>query len=312
MRTHSGFSLSTCLVLALAGLVSPVQAQSTHHRVLISARDESRGLPLIVPTVTPPPQLVPLQANLTQAYPVIGANADGSDVWPCFGRGANEDCATVGNPAVPLPTGSIVMGRPAYTFALQNDNIIGYGLGNGVGCDAFTNGTVGQPYEPGVVYRPCAQIFTTFEDDTGDSNDDLLQRVIVKQGNNIIYDSGTVDFGPAGPIKYPVDVVLYSDANFGYWPGALYGPNNGNCAGSTGYPLSAATFPGFYVVESNSTCQRPVPGPATFVSITRLATPTYHPVSGTACTTKGVASPCYTTTWSTQYEIHQNFSLFLE
>ena len=59
------------------------------------------------------------------------------------------------------------MGRPAFTWALQNNDIIGFGLGNGTGCDAFTNGTVGQPFEPGVLYRPCGQIFTSFEETPG-------------------------------------------------------------------------------------------------------------------------------------------------
>jgi hypothetical protein len=205
------------------------------------------------------------------------------------------------------------MGRPAYTWALQNNDIIGFGLGNGIGCDALINGTVGQPYQPGVVYKPCGQIFTSFEDDTGDSTDDLLQRVVVRQGANIIYDSGIVDFGPAGAIKYPVDVVLYSDANFGYWPGALDGPNNGNCSGNIGYPLTAPAFPAAsYVVESNSTCQQPVPGPATFITYTELATPQYKQVTGMACTSKGVASPCFTVKWTRRYEIHQDFNIFLQ
>ena len=39
-----------------------------------------------------PARLLPLQANLTQAFPVVAANADGSDLWPCLGR-------TAGNPA---------------------------------------------------------------------------------------------------------------------------------------------------------------------------------------------------------------------
>ena len=205
------------------------------------------------------------------------------------------------------------MGRPAFTWALQNNNIIGFGLGNGIGCDALTNGTVGQPSE-GVLYRPCGQIFTSFEDDTGDSTDDLLQRVVVRQGDKIIYDSGIVDFGPAGPIKYPVDVILFGDANFGYWPGAQVGPNNGNCSGNIGYPLTAPTFPTgtTYTVASNSTCQQPVAGPATFTTYTELATPEYKQLMGRACTSKGVASPCFTTKWTRRYLIHQDWNIFLE
>jgi hypothetical protein len=262
---------------------------------------------------SPPPALIGLQAHFTQAFPDITANADGSDVWPCLGRGNNADCAMIGNPPVPLPRGGIVMGRPAFTWALQNDHIIGFGLGNGIGCDAFINGTVGQPYQPGVLYRPCGQVFTSYEDDTGDSTDDLLQRVVVRQGDKIIYDSGVVDFGPAGPIKYPVDVILFTDANFGYWPGAQDGPNNGNCSGNLGYPLTAPTFPGTtYVLASNTTCQQPVAGPATFTTYTALATPEYKQVTGRACTNLGAPSPCYTVKFTKQYLIHQNWDIFLE
>jgi hypothetical protein len=114
----------------------------------------------------PPPQLIGLQAHLTQAYPVVNGNSDGSDLWPCLGRGNNPDCAMIGNPPVPLPRGGIVMGRPAFTWALQNNNIIGFGLGNGTGCDALTNGTTGGVAE-GPLYRPCGQIFTSYEDHTG-------------------------------------------------------------------------------------------------------------------------------------------------
>jgi hypothetical protein len=264
---------------------------------------------------SPPPALIGLQAHFTQAFPTVAANADGSDVWPCLGRVAgNADCAMIGNPPVPLPRGGIVMGRPAFTWALQNNNIIGFGLGNGTGCDALTNGTVGQPNEPGVLYRPCGQIFTSFEDDTGDSTDDLLQRVVVRQNGKIIYDTGITDFGPAGPIKYPVDVILFNDANFGYWPGAQDGPNNGNCSGNIGYPLTAPTFPlgTTYQVASNSTCVQPVAGPATFITYTELATPEYRQMTGNACTSKGVASPCFTVKWTRRYLIHQDWDIFLE
>jgi hypothetical protein len=260
----------------------------------------------------PPPQLIGLQAHLTQAYPVVNGNSDGSDLWPCLGRGNNPDCAMIGNPPVPLPRGGIVMGRPAFTWALQNNNIIGFGLGNGTGCDALTNGTTGGVAE-GPLYRPCGQIFTSYEDDTGDSTDDLLQRIIVSQGDKVIYDSGIQDFGPAGPIKYPVDVILFGDANFGYWPGAQDGPNNGNCTGDVHYPLAAATFPATgYTVASNSTCQQPVAGPATFTTYTELATPEYRRLTGRACTSKGVASPCFTVKWNRRYLIHQDWNIFLE
>jgi hypothetical protein len=306
MKTSSLSSVLSMLAVATSFNGQIASAGEAHHRLMLPSTQAQK------PKTSEPLQIVGLQANFTQAYPTMGANADGSDIWPCLGRGNNTDCAMVGNPPVPLPRGGIVMGRPAFTWALQNNDIIGFGLGNGTGCDALTNGTVGQPSE-GVLYRPCGQIVTTYEDDTGDSTDDLLQRIVVTQGNKIIFDSGIVDFGPAGPINYPVSVILDTDANFGYWPGAQNGPNNGNCTGNINYPLSAATFPATgYTLASNSTCEQPVAGPATFTTYTELATPEYERVTGRPCTSKGVASPCFTVKFSRRYLIHQNWQIFLE
>lgn len=306
MKTSGLSSVLSMLAVATSFTGQTASASEAHHRLMLPSAQAQK------PNPSEPLQIVGLQANFTQAYPTMGANADGSDIWPCLGRGNNTDCAIVGNPPVPLPRGGIVMGRPAFTWALQNNNIIGFGLGNGTGCDALTNGTVGQPSE-GVLYRPCGQIVTTYEDDTGDSSDDLLQRIVVTQGNKIIFDSGIVDFGPAGPINYPVSVILDTDANFGYWPGAQNGPNNGNCTGNSNYPLSAAAFPATgYTLASNSTCEQPVAGPATFTTYTALATPEYERVTGRACTSKGAASPCFTVKFSRRYLIHQNWQIFLE
>jgi hypothetical protein len=306
MKTSGLSSVLSMLAVATSFNGQIASAGEAHHRLMLPSTQAQK------PKTSEPLQIVGLQANFTQAYPTMGANADGSDIWPCLGRGNNTDCAMVGNPPVPLPRGGIVMGRPAFTWALQNNDIIGFGLGNGTGCDALTNGTVGQPSE-GVLYRPCGQIVTTYEDDTGDSTDDLLQRIVVTQGNKIIFDSGIVDFGPAGPINYPVSVILDTDANFGYWPGAQNGPNNGNCTGNINYPLGAAAFPATgYTLASNSTCEQPVAGPATFTTYTELATPEYERVTGRPCTSKGVASPCFTVKFSRRYLIHQNWQIFLE
>ena len=112
-------------------------AQSTAHRHLASRGSGSADAQAL--GVLPPARLVPLQAAMTQAYPTIGANADGSDLWPCFGRTTpNGDCPTIGNPALPLPLGSMVTGRPAlFIGRCSNDDIFGFGLGNGIGCDAL-------------------------------------------------------------------------------------------------------------------------------------------------------------------------------
>ena len=307
----SGNLSKTLVVLAATAAAvfsQSLAAQTTVHRHLISMGSSNAATR--VQPVLPPTRLVPLQAAMTQAYPIIGANSDGSDLWPCYGHTTpNGDCPTVGNPVVALPRGTLVTGKPAHSWALENGNIFGFGLGNGIGCDAYVNGTTG--LEP-VLYKPCAQITTFFEDDTNDADDDLLQRVVVTQGPNVIYDSGIVDFGPAGPINYPVDVELYYDVNFGFWPGAESGPNNGNCTPDIAYPLAAPTFPGvIYQVAGGSTCRRPVVGRAHVRTETTLATPSYFQVTGHHCTGHNVASPCYEVTWARKHHIVQDWDVFL-
>jgi hypothetical protein len=251
----------------------------------------------------------PMQAAMTENYPIVGVNADGSDLWPCAGRTspANGDCPTVGNPALDLPDNGLVTGFPGFGWTLANDP----NRGNGTGCDALTDGTGPQ----GIPYKPCAQIVTYYDDNTNDSTDDLLWRVKATQNGVIIYDSGTLDFGPAGPtVNYPVHVLLANDVNYGYWPGASQGPNNGNCSGDLNYPLKAPTFPtgSFYEVESGKTCGEPTAGPIKVMTETILATPSYRKVSGNACTSHGVPSPCYLTSWAKTTEIHQNFPALLQ
>jgi hypothetical protein len=296
-------------LIALCAFAASASAQSNGHRILSSSHDGGLDAgPIHVP---PRPQMVPLMAAMTQAYPVIGVNADGTNLWPCYGRSpvANVDCPETGNPALPLPRGAMVHGRPAFSWALDNNDILGFGIGNGVGCDAFINGTTGPA---GAQYRPCGQVTTFFEDDTNDANDDLLNRIVVTQGLNIIFDSGTVDYGPAGPaVKYPVDVELIYDANFGFWPGAGSGHNNGNCSPDIGYPLTAPTFPGVpYQLAAGNHCDRPQPGKARVHTQTILATPTYTQVDGVKCTKHGVTSPCFTVSWEQKYQIEQDWDIF--
>jgi hypothetical protein len=254
-----------------------------------------------------PPYLIGLQASLSGDYPVIGANADGTDLWPCVDyQGVNLDCPRIGKPGVRLPGYGIVTGFPAYSWTLQNTP----GRGNGIGCDALINGTG----TLAIPYKPCAQISTWYEDATNDSTDDLIWHVRVMQGSTVIYDSGLQDYGPAGPsVTYPVHVVLAADANFGYWPGAEYGPNNGDCGTNILYPLQSPAFPGRpYQVATGQTCAEPVAGPAKVLTRTILATPTYTQVTGAACTRRNVPSPCYTVAWAKKYEIHQDFDFALQ
>jgi hypothetical protein len=299
------------LAAAAAALVSQhAMAQATAHRQVISMGGGGNANARPQDDVSAPARLFPIQASMTQAYPTISANADGSDLWPCYGHTTpNGDCPTVGNPVLPLPKGAMVAGVPAHSWALENGDIFGSGIGNGIGCDAFVNGTTGLA---AAQYKPCGQIATFVEDDTNDPTDEHLQRVIVTQGSNVIFDSGIVDFGPLGPgATYPVVFELYYDTNFGYWPGAESGPNNGNCTPDIAYPLMAPANPGFYQVAGGSTCQRPVPGKAHVHAETVLATPSYHQVSGQRCTAHNVASPCYTVTWDGKHKMVQDWDVFL-
>jgi hypothetical protein len=311
-RVSRPLRLLVFLTIVAGGLsAEPCLAQVHHQQMRPAPHGQAlANAAMRADTATLPNQLVALQATMTQVYPTIGINADGSDLWPCFGfsPAPNPDCATAGNPEIQLPLGGAVLGFPAHVWKLQTEGSI-----NGIGCDALTNGTTGPS---GAAYKPCGQIATWYEDDTFDSTDDLLQRIVVTQGveERIIYDSGIVNYGPAGPaVPYPVTVILNTDANFGYWPGATTGPNNGNCSGNIGYPLTSPANPGqVYVVGGHTSCDQPVPGPAHFATYTVLATPTYRQVTGAACTSKGVASPCYTASWTKTHEIHQDFDVFFE
>jgi len=294
-----------------------VQAQEKHHRTFLSTgapdskTSQASANHASDRTTTLAPNLYPIQASFTEDYPVIGANSDGSNLWPCLqhyhgGDGSNVDCPTLGNPSLPFPKIGIVQGKPAYSFRLQNTA----GLGNGFGCDALTNGTSGPG---GAQYLPCGLVATWFEDATGDSTDDLIYRIVIRQGETVVYDSGTANFGPAGPtVTYPVDVVLSSDTNLGFWPGNSVGPNNGNCSPNFAYPLAAPADPGFYIIASGRTCKEPVAGEATVNTSTALGTPEYSKATGAACASQGVASPCYTVEWNKKYEIRQDMKIFLQ
>jgi hypothetical protein len=293
--------------VALCGLASAAELRQRHMLPSSDAQQAPRAALAAGTIETPPARIFALQANLTQVFPTINVNADGSDLWPCLGHATgNPDCPVVGNPSRPLPRGGIVVGFPSNIWSLAS----GPAAVNGVGCDALTNGTTGaQPAQ----YRPCAQLDTWFEDNSNDPTDDLLQRIIVTQGSRVIYDSGTVDYGPAGPITYPVRVLLNYDVNFGFWPGAAVGPNNGNCSADVGYPLSAPAYPGTtYVVAAGQTCEQPIAGKAHFFTVTELATPKYTEASGKVCSASGVASPCFTVTWTRHDEIHQDFDAFFD
>src|SRR5271169_2326758 len=121
------------------------------------------------------PLICTLQAAFTQGYPTIGVNADHTDLWPCFGSSStNPDCPTIGNPSITFPSGAVALGAPAYVWQLNNPG------SNGYGCNSDTNGT------STTSYLPCGQTETWYEDDTGDSTDDLIYSIVVTQGTNTL------------------------------------------------------------------------------------------------------------------------------
>jgi hypothetical protein len=131
--------------------------------------------------------------------PVDGA---GNDEWPCFPGGGNPndaDCASIA-------AGGIVLGAPAYTRALDF-------------CNANTSTSPN-----------CGQIFWFYEDDTGNSTDDLVVSIVVKQGKNFVLDTGPFNFGP-NPFTAGAVIVISDDVAFGTL--GQTGPGNGFCAGST-------------------------------------------------------------------------------
>src|SRR5580698_4421658 len=102
MKTNNLSSIVSMLAVATTFNGPSAHASEAHHRLMLPAAQAQK------PNPSETLQIVGLTANFTQAYPTIGANADGSDIWPCLGRGNNTDCALVGNPPVPLPRGGIV------------------------------------------------------------------------------------------------------------------------------------------------------------------------------------------------------------
>jgi hypothetical protein len=148
----------------------------------------------------------------------------GNDEWPCFpNQNANgADCSQIA-------TGGVVIGQPAYSQSLS-------------ACDANSDSS-----------PTCGQIFWFYEDDTGDTTDDLVVSIVVKQGKNYIMDTGPFDFGP-NPFPAGSVVVIYDDTAFGTLGAS--GPGNGFCAGST------------------ETCVNPVKGVASVTITTTVGTST--------------------------------------
>lgn len=294
--------LASLAIVALCVCGQALAQEKPHFQLKLVPRVHADNT--VRPEVTPTVNLYALEAAFTQGYPTIGANSDGTDIWPCFGdtSSANPDCSTIGDPSITFPSGGAALGAPAYVWQLANPGA------NGYGCDADTNGT------SNTSYLPCGQTETFYEDDSNDTTDELLYSIEVVQGTTVLVDSGEVDFGPNpfGGSTPPADVVIYGDQNFGTWPGAGSGKNTGNCTADVNYPLASPANPGaLYIVQANKTCANPVAGPATLTAITELGHPVYTKSTSKAlCGAVGV--PCYTVKWTKKYEITQKWTIFFE
>ncbi len=287
-----------CLVAMFAFLActQPAAAQSAKriHVKAVPAKhsDASRG---VVSDAALAPDLYALEAAFTaSSYPTVNTS-DGTELWPCFG--GSSDCPVIGDPQIAFPDTGVVVGGPAYVWSLPD-------------CDGTTNGSSvgGVP-----TYVPCGQVETWYEDDSNDSTDELLYTVEVEQGTSVIYDSGTLDFGPNvfGGAVPPYDIVFSGDTNFGTL--GQTGKNNGNCEADFNYPLAAAANPGVtYSVQANKTCVNPVAGIATVTATTEIATPKYSAKKTTVAACAPTAPPCYTVTYTKVYSIIQKWNIYLQ
>jgi hypothetical protein len=141
-----------------------------------------------------PPNLYPLSGQFGNLPPQDG---NGNDYWPCYTGGGNADCSSI-------PDGGVVVAIPTYAWSLS-------------ACDNNTGPAA-----------PCGQIYFFYQDLTGDSSDDLIVTVTVKQGNNFIFAVGPKDLGPN---PYDDETVVFSgDKAFGTQ--GQTGKGNGWCAGS--------------------------------------------------------------------------------
>ncbi len=254
------------------------------------------------PASYPAPGLYPVtQAFAGSPYPNWANNTDGVELWPCFGSGGgNGDCPTIGNPAIGFD--GVAIGNPYFTWSLA-------------ACDGTTNGTQNpyswdqgetwNAYAINGFYVPCGQINNFYQDYTGDTSDEILWRAQVTQGENVIADTGTQDWGPNqfAAINGGL-VVFYQDFNFGTLGDT--GPNNGNCVPNYNYPDTippALSYP--VITAGGHTCVDPVTGPATVTVETSVATPTW------TCKDKEGAITCKVK-YTTVYSLKQAWSIYLQ
>jgi hypothetical protein len=273
-------------------------------------------------------------------YP--GGTVTSPDLWPCFGGGSfagtantQPDCSYIGSSSsdatVSLPA-EVVIGSPSYTWYLSANTA----TTQPYGCDGSSASDIN---------HFCAQAINYYEDDSGDTTDDLTWSITVTQGSNTIYDSGTQDYGPnpyggllASEGVAPV-IIFYEDLNFGLLGAANGDVNaNGPCFASYYYPATAPpsaagqpptnyyngeinTFGALFGVAGTKTCSAPTAGEAATVTITTsLATPTWTaedtaskcPESTMGGPNNGSKPYCYTVKLTTVKSVKQSFTIWLE
>jgi hypothetical protein len=229
--------------------------------------------------------ITPPAAGLYNAGQMASVTSDYT-IWPCFG-GASGCSDTDG--------GSVEIGVPEYGWLLKANTATNpdqlYDCNASTTADAANN---------------CLETESWYEDFTSDTSDDLTLLAEVTQGTAIIYDSGTVDFGPdalgQAITDYPLTVVFTNSQNFGTW-GVSAGPNNGDCSASFNYPSTVAGYPGVYGLTAKKTCVSPVAGTAKIATTIELETAVWtESHSASVCAPAG-SNPCWTVKLTEKYKV---------
>jgi hypothetical protein len=317
-------ALVAIVILLASGQQAFAQTKAPHHlnHFTMVHRNHSNAAQADPATsTTTPPGLYPLMAIFSispaVADPVEPTNSDGFDIWPCFGDGSGTgDCPYIGDPRQNFPSGGMIIGIPVFTWYANSNASLGI-----VGCGDQTS-----------VFSFCLQANNWYEDATLDTTDDLLWRMVVTQGWNIVFDSGTQDYGPdifgQTAADYPFTSGFYADANLGNL--GQTGRNNGNCFpnstptnapslfGAAYYPLASPAFaPPYYGVSANNTCGPLIAGMPALVTITvSLATPRYTQHTNTyTCTAADgtlIGPPCYTVKYDKVWSETQRFAVWIK
>jgi hypothetical protein len=255
-------------------------------------------------------------------YPGTTGATPPNDLWPCFGGSgtAQPDCEYIGSTGTSDPAslaGSVLIGAPTYTWYLQANTA----TTQPYGCDATTTGDT---------YHMCAQAQNFYEDDSGDTTDELIFTIEVTQGSDVIYDSGTQDYGPNpyGAISPAPVIIFYEDLVFGI-PNGGGETDTGPCFASYNYPSNVPgpglnyqglvnTFGGLFGVTAKKTCVAPKAGLATVTITTELAKPTWTGENSLAdCPASTMGGPpnsskpyCYEVKYTKVKSLSQKFNIW--